>query len=114
MYLVANYKCPTSVITILNRIMSNFIWKDKMQACSWESVQAKIKRRFGIRKLQDINNVAGLKLFWRCFTTQSSWASWMKDVYCRNSSPWKIHAHPMDSGYLKVSCKGKATCLYTY
>ena len=33
---------------------------------------------FGIRKLEDIFSAAGLKLFWRCFTTDSLWVSWMK------------------------------------
>jgi len=31
----------------------------------------------------------------------------MKNVYCRNSSPWEIHAHPMDTGTWKFFVKVK-------
>ena len=72
MYRLQSYKLPGSIITLLNKIMSNFIWKGKMQACSWESMcRPKSEKCLEIRKHQDINNVAGLKLFWRYFETNS-------------------------------------------
>ena len=91
--------------------MANFIWIKNMHAWSWNSIcKPKSEGGLGIRKIQDINKSAGLKLFWRCFTSQSNWSIWMRDVYCRQSSPWNIQAHLMDSGTWKflVSVKNIA------
>jgi len=51
----------------------------------------------GIRRLLDLNSAAGLKLFWRYFTTEGVWASWMKKNY-NITGPRTVSAHPMASG----------------
>ena len=81
-----------------------------MHACSWESLcKPKEAGRLGIWRVQDLRTAAGLKLFWRCFTTDSIWVSWMKKVYARHNSPWEAHSHPMASGTWKfLSCRGLA------
>ena len=101
-YRLQSYKFPSPVIRILGKLMANFIWKNKLHACSCVSIcRPKVEGGLGIRRLEDLCTVAGLELFWRCFRSDGIWSYWMRKVYCTNSSPWESHAHPMDSGTWK-------------
>jgi len=54
-----------------------------------------------IRKIQDDNAAAGLKLIWKMCISQSLWAQWMKESYCKNLSIWEALISPLDSGTWK-------------
>ena len=80
--------------------MANFIWKYRIRASSWDSLcRPEDEGGIGIRRIQDL--VAGLKLFWRCFTTAGVWASWMKKNY-NTYTPSNATTHPMASGTWKL------------
>ena len=44
---------------------------------------------------------AGLKLIWKMCTSQSLYAQWMKERYCKNLSIWEAPTSPLDSGTRK-------------
>jgi len=69
----------------MEKQLANFLWKGKMHAISWnELCRPKLEGGVGIRKIQDVNAAAGLKLIWKLLTSQSLWALWMKEKLCKD------------------------------
>ena len=95
---VQSYKLPLSVVKILEKMMANFICKNRMHACGWESTCGPKSGGFGVRKLEDICSAADLKLFWRCFITGGIWPHGWRMYICTSSSPWNTSAHLMALG----------------
>jgi len=89
-YWLLSFKMPVSVCKELEKLFANFLWHGKLHAYSWsELCKPKKEGGVGIRRITDVNNAAGLKLFWRLNTSQSLRASWMKERYCKGYSMWE-------------------------
>ena len=86
------YKCAASVCRELETMAARFLWKGKVHAWSW------LEGGAGIRRLSDICKAAELKLIWRCYTSDSLRASWMKYNYVKHHSIWDAPVSLMDSG----------------
>ena len=93
-YWIQTFRLPFSVIRDLERLISNFIWKGGMHACSWDTLcKPKNEGGVGLRKVKDMTNAAGVKLLWRLVTSDCLWAKWMRDKYLAHETVW--HAHPL-------------------
>ena len=74
-----------------------FLWKGKLHAWKWDSVcRPKSGGGVGLRKANDVNKAAQLKRFWNYCTSNSIWASWLREHYSKGKSIWEIHTQPMD------------------
>lgn len=101
-YWIQSFKLPQTVIKELERIICNFIWKGGMHTISWDTIcRPKKEGGLGLRKIKDMSNAAGIKLFWRLCTTNSLWASWMKKRYLMEVSLWNATVKLTDSGTMK-------------
>ena len=60
-------------------------------------------------RIADINEAAGIRMFWRLCTTQNLWAGWMKDKYLWNGNWDTATVSLIDSGTWKflMESKGK-------
>jgi len=84
-YGVQSFKMPNSVIKTMESMLGNFLWRSKLHAWAWDKMCIpKSERGLGIRRINDINTAAVIKLLWRCCTSDSIWAKWMKDHYVQN------------------------------
>ena len=73
-----------------------------MHAYSWAEIcKPKEEGGLGIRKLEDINASAGLKLIWKLCTTDSLWSLWMRERYYKNNTFWEASISSLDSGTWK-------------
>jgi len=76
--------------------------ENKIHAISWnELCKPKLEGGVEIRKLQDVNATAGLKLIWKLCKSQSLWALWMKEKYCKDLTIWNARVSSLDSGTMK-------------
>ena len=111
-YWALTFKFPISVVKEIERISSNFFWNNKMHYWSWSDIcKTKPEGGLGIRRIADINEAAGIRMFWRLCTNQNLWAGWMKDRYLRNGNWDTATASLIDSGTWKflTQSKGKAS-----
>jgi len=68
-------------------IYANFIWKGRMHTLNWANIcRPRNEGRFGMRKVQDLCHVAGLKFIWRLFISNSLRSSWMQSIFRTNAS----------------------------
>lgn len=95
---------------------------------SWDKVcKPKKEGGLGIRRLEDLCTATGLKLVWRCCTTETIWAKWMKQHYVGDNHFWQAQVSLLDSGSWKfllgskdlaaanmrrVICNGEGTSLW--
>ena len=73
-----------------------------MHAC-WNKL-SKPKEQGGpiIRRVQDINKAAGVKLVWKkCGTSNSIWSKWVRKQYAKDGNFWKASISLLDSGIWK-------------
>ena len=69
-----------------------------MHAISWnELCRHMLEGGVGIRKIQDVNVAAGLKLIRKLCTSKSLRALWMKEKYCKGSTIWNARVSPLGS-----------------
>ena len=89
-YWIHSFKIPVSISKELEKLFANFLWKGGIHAYSWTNIcKPKVEGGVGIRRIQEINEAAGLKLIWKLCTSQSLWASWMNERYCKGTSFWE-------------------------
>lgn len=106
-YWLQSVKFPKSVITELERIISNFIWKGGIHSCSWDLLCRPKEGGIGLRRIKDISNAYGIKLLWRVCTSNSLWSEWMNKNYFSTSTLWDTTPKLRDSGTLKfiIDCR---------
>jgi len=77
-YWIQSFELPVSVIKELERMFAKILWGDKMHAWAWDKLCKPKGGGLAIRRIQDINKAAGVKLVWRCCMSDSIWAQWMR------------------------------------
>jgi hypothetical protein len=109
-YWLQSFRFPVSVIREIESMISNFIWKGKMHACSWETLcRPKNEGGIGLRKLADMSLAAGVKLLWRLGTSSCLWSKWMKEKYCAHARIWDIQYQLLHSGTFKFIINSKVS-----
>lgn len=78
------FKLLVSIVKEIKRLSANFLWNDKLHAWKWEDICKTKEGGLGIRRISDISEAAGIRLFWRLSTTVSLWAKWMFNKYLGN------------------------------
>ena len=70
---------------------------------AWDKMcKQKLEGGLSLRRIQDLNNAAGLQLVWRCCNPNGSiWAEWMRNQYFRDFSLWEAPIHLLQSGNWK-------------
>jgi len=71
-YWIQSFKFPVSVITSLESMFSNFLWRKMHTWASDKICKPKKEEGLDIRRIKDINQAAGLKLVWRCCSNPKS------------------------------------------
>ena len=90
-YWLQSFQFPISVIKALESMLAKFLWRDRMPAWSWEKLcKPKEEGGLAIRKITDLNKAAGIKLAWRCCSSNSIWATWMRKHYVKEWNFWKL------------------------
>jgi hypothetical protein len=101
-YWFQTFKIPISVSKEVERIMANFLWKDRLKTMSWVDIcKPKKEGGLGLRRIQDMCVASGIKLIWRLLNSNSMWAYWMTTRYIKGSSFWESQGQLLDSGTWK-------------
>jgi len=74
----------------LEKLFANFLWKGKIHACSWTDLCKPKEEGGDIRRIQDINKAARMKLNWKLCISKSLWVEWIKERYLRFYPFWKL------------------------
>jgi len=80
-----------------------------MHTWAWDKI-CKPKKEGGleIRRIKDINQVAGLRLVWRfCSNPKSVWASWMMNEYVKDLNFCEAPMHLLHSGTWKFIAESR-------
>lgn len=84
-------KIPANIVSKINSVCANFLWKTKAHRMSWNDVyKAKMEDGLGIRKLDDISKVISTKLVWKFLQGDSLWENCTKNKYCKRSNFWTM------------------------
>jgi len=106
---IKSFELPVSVIKELERMFAKFLWRAKMHAWAWDKLcKQKEEGGLAIRRIQDINKAAGVKLVWRCCTSHSIWALWMRKQYVKAGNFWEARASLLDSGTWKFITRNRS------
>ncbi|XP_048615884.1 uncharacterized protein LOC106403514 [Brassica napus] len=87
------YPLPKGCFDILENIINPFLWTDasaRGAKVAWESVcSPKVCGGLGLRRLQGINTIYGIKMLWKIFSgSDSLWVAWVKKHYLSDNMFW--------------------------
>ncbi|XP_026440056.1 uncharacterized protein LOC113338842 [Papaver somniferum] len=98
MYNMSLYKWPKSVIKEYENIIRNFLWfgdptVKNLATVKWDEVNAPVSEGgFGIRRLELMNKIFLMKLFWKIETEDVEWTMYMRDEHKNKNEEWiKFH-----------------------
>ena len=80
-----------------------------MHAWAWDKIcKPKSEGGLAIRRIQETNNAASVKLVWSCCNSENSFrASWMKEQYFQDINFWEAPAHLLHSDTWKFVVKSR-------
>lgn len=95
----SSFLLPKSCLDTLEKLCNSFLWNGSPETArgakvSWESVcSPKNSGGLGLRRLEDMNQVFGLKLIWLLFASKGSlWVAWIEKNIIRGRLFW---AYPL-------------------
>jgi len=98
-YWVYAFKLPGTVIKESERLLSNFIWNNKMHCWNRKEIcRPKSEGGVGTRRLVDLNQASGVRLVWRLCSSKSLWSNWMSGHYLQGAHISQVTVHSLDSG----------------
>jgi hypothetical protein len=101
-YWYLSYDFPISIIQEVERILANFLWKGRMHTMSWNDIcKPKSEGGFGLRRVKDVCDAAGVKKIWRLLNFNTLWSDWLRRRYLHNANFWEASIHLLDSGTWK-------------
>ena len=102
---------PKECIKLLEQMCNAFLWRGALTAArgvkiSWVSVcTPKEEGGLGLRRLEEWNQVLGLKLIWLIFAAGGSlWVSWVRSHLIRDKNFWELQPQKSDSWIWKSLC----------
>lgn len=109
LHIISSSRLSKSVLDILNRKMSTFLWNGRHHWRSWEAVSR--PNEYGgldIRNLSFMQQAYDYLLWWKYHHSSSFWASYSRAKYGNHTS---IYSHIYDSSTWKRICRINAYML---
>jgi len=105
LYTAHVYNIPKSIIKEIETLMKNFLW-DGTHNIAWHKVTLPYDEGgLGIKKLEEINTACTMLRGWKCITSNSLWATYMKGKYIKQSSLWCTTRHKVSGSSAWKSIK---------
>ncbi|XP_042950164.1 uncharacterized protein LOC122282278 [Carya illinoinensis] len=99
MHLLSVLSTPKTVVSSLNRLMSNFFWgssngKQKQKWVAWQKIcSPTLEGGLGLRKLEEVQSSLFMKMAWNLLTQDSLWANSFKHKYCKGNHVTLVDNH---------------------